>query len=143
VSPLKAAPQTPGSGVRARGSTFTITDRSPVASPKSRESQEPIRAELIGSSCCTAFGMAARSALGLCRLLIKARQNPMRPLHAYRGDTLALIVRTIGEGSTFTVEDDRHGRPRLRRWRDRVQGCGAEASVLGNRSANVQEEGSL
>jgi hypothetical protein len=38
---------------------------------------------------------------------------------------LALAVHPIGEGAGLAVEDDRHGRPRLRRWRNRERGCGA------------------
>jgi hypothetical protein len=38
---------------------------------------------------------------------------------------LCLCVRSIGEGARLAVEDDRHGRPRLRRWRDRARRYGA------------------
>src|SRR5215472_18350190 len=90
--------------------------------------QTAIRAELIGSDCCSALGMTGRSSapvLALCRALVTAGQNPNRPLHAYRGDVLCLCVRSIGEGARLTVEDDRYGRPRLRRWRDRARRYGA------------------
>jgi hypothetical protein len=63
----------------------------------------------------------------LCRALVTAGHDPNRPLHAYRGDVLCLRVRSIGEGARLTIEDDRHGRPRLRRWRNRPKGCGAAA----------------
>jgi hypothetical protein len=63
--------------------------------------------------------------LALCRALVTASQDPNRPLHAYRGDALCLRVRSIGRAAELTVEDDRHGRPRLRRWRDRVRRYGA------------------
>jgi hypothetical protein len=90
--------------------------------------QTAIRAELIGSDCCSALGITARSkapVLALCRSLIKAGQDPNRPLHAYRGDAPCLRVRSIGRAAELTVEDDRHGRPRLRRRRDRVRRYGA------------------
>ena len=90
--------------------------------------QTAIRAELIGSDCCSALGMTGRSSapvLALCRALVTAGQNPNRPLHAYRGDVLCLCVRSIGEGARLTIEDDRYGRPRLRRWRNRARGDGA------------------
>jgi hypothetical protein len=63
--------------------------------------------------------------LALCRALVTAGHDPNRPLHAYRGGVLCLCVRSIGEGARLTVEDDRHGRPRLRRWRNRAQRYGA------------------
>jgi hypothetical protein len=37
--------------------------------------------------------------LALCRKLIAAGYDPTLPLHAYRGDTLALKVCSIGEGA--------------------------------------------
>jgi hypothetical protein len=97
------------------------------ASPRS-----PIYAALFGSDCCTAAGISVRGyapVLGLCRALIEARYNSQRALHAYRDGILALVVRSIGEGSRLTVEDDSHGRPRLRRWRKRLAGCGAASLV--------------
>ena len=62
----------------------------------------PIRAELIGSDTCTAMGIIARGhspVLMLCRLLIEAGHNPSARLEAYRGSTLCLTVRSIGEGA--------------------------------------------
>jgi hypothetical protein len=47
----------------------------------------------------------------------------------WRGDVLCLRIRSIGEAAQLTVEDDRHGRPRLRRWRNRARGCGAAPPV--------------
>ena len=61
--------------------------------------------------------------LALCRALIDAGYDPGRALLGHRGGNLALAVRSIGEGALLTVEDDRHGRPRLRRWRVRGR-CG-------------------
>jgi hypothetical protein len=94
--------------------------------------QTAICAELIGSDCCSALGITARSkapVLALCRSLIKAGQDPIRPLHAYRGDVLCLRVRSIGQAAQLTAEDDRHGRPRLRRWRNRARECGVAPPV--------------
>jgi hypothetical protein len=62
--------------------------------------------------------------LALCRALVTAGHDPNRPLHACRGDVFCLRLRSIGEGARLTVEDDRHGRPRLRRWRNGARGCG-------------------
>src|SRR5215470_14210300 len=93
---------------------------------------QTIFAELIGSNTCTAAGITVvdrAPVLALCRALVTAGQEPNRPLHAYRGDVLCLCVRSVGEGARLTVEDDRHGRPRLRRWRNRARGCGAGPPV--------------
>jgi hypothetical protein len=94
--------------------------------------QTAIRAELIDSDRCSALGLTARGttpAFALCRLLIEAGHDPATPLEAWRGTTLCLRVRSIGEGAHLTVEDDRRGRPRLRRWRNRGQGRGAAPPV--------------
>jgi len=94
--------------------------------------QTAIRAELISSTSCTAVGITVvdhAPVLALCRALVTAGQDPNRPLHAYRGDVLCLRVRSIGQAARFTVEDDRHGRPRLRRRRNRAVGCGAAPPV--------------
>jgi hypothetical protein len=100
--------------------------------------QAPIWAMLIGSDRCAVDGIVARGhapVLGLCRALLAAGFDPRRSLDAYRGDTLALIIQSIGRGAALTVEDDRHGRPRLRRWRKRQPGCGAASPV-----AQIAEE---
>jgi hypothetical protein len=95
-------------------------------------SQPPIRATLIGSNRCEAEGIIEHGyapVLDLCRALIKAGRDPKRALHAYRGEVLALAVRSIGEGARLTVADDRHGTPRLRRLQGRPQGCAAGSPV--------------
>ena len=84
-----------------------------------------IFAELIGSNTCTAAGVTVvdrAPVLALCRALVTAGQDSNRPLHAYRGDVLCLCVHSIGEGARLAIEDDRYGRPRLRRWRNRARG---------------------
>ena len=101
-----------------------------------------IFAELIGSNTCTAAGITVvdrAPVLALCRALVTAGQDPNRPLHAYRGDVLCLCVRSIGEGARLAVEDDRHGRPRLRRWRNRARRYGAASLVrqIGNCDATI------
>jgi len=45
--------------------------------------------------------------LAVCRKLTSAGFDPSRPLHAYRGDTLSLKVRSIGEGARLTVDETR------------------------------------
>ena len=79
-------------------------------------SQASISATLIGSSRCAAEGISVQAygpVLALCRALIEAGHDPGRALHAHRGGVLAVVIRSIGEGAGLTVEDDRHGRPRL------------------------------
>jgi hypothetical protein len=111
------------------GGTFGVNGNLLLHAPQ----DDCIRAELVGSGTCQAAGLAARGAApvtSLCRALIEAGHDPATPLEVWRGDMLALRVRSIGAGSRLTVEDDRHGRPRFRLWRDR--GCGAASPVAEN-----------
>ena len=77
----------------------------------------PIHAQLIGSKTCSAAGRTAvgpTPVLALCRQLIAAEFDANRPLTVYRGATLALYVRSIGEAAKLTVrESTRDGRPRF------------------------------
>jgi hypothetical protein len=73
-------------------------------------STDPIEAELFGSNeCCArdrARGITVRSGspvLAMCRALVGAGYDPGRPLHVYRGKTLALTVRSIGDGARLQV----------------------------------------
>jgi hypothetical protein len=72
----------------------------------SQFSRKAIRADLIGSDICTALGLAIHSGspiLALCRALIEAGHDPATPLEAYRGETLCLRVRSIGEAANIEV----------------------------------------
>jgi hypothetical protein len=94
--------------------------------------QGPISATLLGPDRCTALGIAATvhaPVLMLCGLLIEAGHHPTTPLEAFRGEVLCLRVRSIGDGARLSVEDDWHGRPRLRRRRDPQERCGAAPPV--------------
>jgi hypothetical protein len=74
--------------------------------------QQPIRAELEGDSIARAAGiMVSHSApvLELCRQLVKAGVDPARSLEAYRGSTLSLRVRSIGEGAKLEVNGEGTG----------------------------------
>jgi hypothetical protein len=85
-----------------------------------------IRATLIGDDICTALGMTAQSAspvLALCRQAIEIGHDPATPLAAYRGGTVSLIVRSIGEaaaleisahGAGFTARHERRAGPYVR-----------------------------
>jgi hypothetical protein len=74
-----------------------------------------IPGELMGSKTCEAPARDAAPALVLCRKLIEAGVDPKRSLHAYRGDTLCLTVRSIDAGAQWTVKETPFG-PRLERW---------------------------
>ena len=121
---------------------FSIHDAQIAGKTNSIVEAKAIFAELIGSNTCTAAGVTVvdhAPVLASCRVLVTAGQDPNRPLHAYRGGVLCLCVRSIGEGARLTVEDDPHGRPRLRRWRNRVQRYGAAPLVrqIGNCDATI------
>src|SRR5262249_5476870 len=63
---------------------------------------QAIFAELIGSDRCSELGMTARGTtpvLALCRGLIEAGHDPMTSLEAWRGLTLCLRIRRIGEAA--------------------------------------------
>jgi hypothetical protein len=95
-------------------------------------SKTTITATLIGSNRAIALGIEAHGfspVLALCRALIEAGYDPTTPLHVYRGDTLALKVRSIGEGAKLAVEDNSVGTPVFRRRRDRVASSGAATPV--------------
>jgi hypothetical protein len=52
----------------------------------------------------------------LCRRLVEAGHDPAEPMEVYRGSTLALHVRSIGEAAKLTVEETPVG-PRFRKYR--------------------------
>ena len=74
----------------------------PLTHPRNPPQAASIRAELIGSDCCSALGIAAYCSapvLALCRKLIGAGHDSATPLEVWRRDTLALSVRSIGDGA--------------------------------------------
>ena len=77
----------------------------------------PLRAELVGSARCTIAGFIATSAapvLALCRTLLAAGFDPSQPLEGYRGATLALRVRSIGEAAALELNSEGTGFRRRR-----------------------------
>ena len=102
-----------------------------------------MRAELIGSTTATARAVGittcgATPVFELCRNLVAAGIDPRTALIVYRGGTLALRVRSIGEGAALTVETDRDGRPSFRRRRDkRAASYGAASPVRQNQTADI------
>jgi hypothetical protein len=112
--------------------------------PAAATSGAAIAAELKGSNRCTAIGITARGhapVLALCRRLIEAGIDPDRPLHVYRGDCLALTVRSIAEGARLTVEDNHLGRPRFVRWRPRSDGAALPMRENGAPATETTPEG--
>jgi hypothetical protein len=126
-----ARPRHRADGVGALGRDGIADHVGAIATPLA-QSLQVIRAELFGSDRCCALGITANSAapaFALCRALLASGHDPKRPLHVYRGEMLALVIRTIRQGAKLTVEDDRHGTPRFRRWRNRAAGYGAGSPV--------------
>ena len=77
-----------------------------------------LRAELTKSDIATAEGITVKAespVLGLCRKLIAAGYDPATPLNVYRGKTLALRIRSIGEAAGLRVASDLSGRPIFKR----------------------------
>jgi hypothetical protein len=65
-----------------------------------------IRAVLTGSDTCTAAGLTVRASatvLAMCRQLLAAGHDPATRLQAWRGSTLCLTVRSIGEGARLEI----------------------------------------
>ena len=63
-----------------------------------------IRAELSGSHSARAAGITAHGPsplVALCRKLLAASVNPGRPLLVFRGGSLVLRIRSIGEAASL------------------------------------------
>src|SRR5262245_24936002 len=83
------------------------------------KSAATITAELAGSNTCTAVGITVTGnapVLMLCRRLLEAGRDPDQALEVYRGATLALRIRSIGEGARLTVKEPNRGRAHFARW---------------------------
>jgi hypothetical protein len=65
----------------------------------------PIRAKLVGCTAmaCGKTAIGGSPVLDLCRELVAAGHNPQTPLEAYRGETLCLTVRSIGEAAGLEI----------------------------------------
>jgi hypothetical protein len=80
----------------------------------------PVHAEFSGSDTCTAAGITVTAnapALALCRQLLAAGLDPDRALEVFRNGTLALRIRSIGEGARLTVKEPDRGRPHFAKWK--------------------------
>ena len=57
---------------------------------------------------CSARGLTAKGyapILGLCRMLVEAGYDPTEPMEVYRGATLSLHVRSIGEAAKLKIDE--------------------------------------
>ncbi len=80
----------------------------------------PIRCELFGSGTAQAGDLISRGhspVLDLCRKLVAAGYDPRLPMQCFRCDTIALRVRSIGEGAKLTVRETATRGPRVVPWR--------------------------
>jgi hypothetical protein len=67
---------------------------------------QAVRAELVGDSTCSAAGITTHGQapiLALCRELLALGLDPDRAMEVYRRGSLALKVRSIGEGAKLEV----------------------------------------
>ena len=81
-------------------------EQHPANSKAKNKTQAAIRAELAWSDTATARGIVARGStpvLNLCRQLVEAGHDPRLPLEAWRGGTLCLHVRSIGEAAGLQI----------------------------------------
>jgi hypothetical protein len=89
------------------------------AVPKGAARANAVICSLTGSDRCEADGLTVKHnapVLAMCRALMGAGYDPVRPLEAYRGEMLCLRISSIGHGAKFTVKDNRCGTPALRRY---------------------------
>jgi len=86
--------------------TLVLCKQNAAKSIRPTPTLQAIRAALIGTETCKAAGITAHGSapvLALCRRLVAAGHDPGTPLEAWRGDVLALRVRSIGEAARLRV----------------------------------------
>src|SRR5262245_11680381 len=77
----------------------------PLSKPSPNQTQERLRAEIVGPTC-TAAGVTANGSapvLALCRQLLAAGLDPDKALDVYRGATLALRVRSLRQAAELEI----------------------------------------
>jgi len=77
---------------------------------------KPIRAQLSSDSIASSCGISVHTGspvLALCRRLLEEGCASSTPLQAFRGDTLCLTVRSIGEAAGLQVKTGGTGFERL------------------------------
>jgi hypothetical protein len=96
--------------------------------------REVIRAELTGTNYAEARGVTVRSpspVLDLARKLIAAGHDPATPLAAWRGPTLCLRVRSIGDAARLRVKASLRGSPIFAPMQGMAEGPPARQNVPG------------
>ena len=71
--------------------------------------RDVIIATLEGSDICHAEGQEVvhnAPALKMCRVLCELGYDPLRPMHVFRGQELAMTIKSIGWGAKYTVAED-------------------------------------
>jgi Fe2+ transport system protein FeoA len=71
-----------------------------------------VHCELTGSDEASARGLTVHNSspvLALCRRLLALGINPQTPVHCYRGPTLALRIRSIGEAAGLEINSSGTG----------------------------------
>src|SRR5689334_11620477 len=108
MPPHAPKPGAGDTGPRKRRRKCDLPSTSPVSWLQAAApiSEGPIHAQLIGQDTCVALGItvhATAPVLEICRALTAAGHDPGRPLHGYRGNTLCLLVRAIGEAARLEI----------------------------------------
>jgi hypothetical protein len=83
----------------------------PISNKSDRSETQALRAERTGTTC-TAAGIAGRGTtptLALCKGLIAAGLSPDQAMEVYRGATLALRIRSIGEAAELEINGEGTG----------------------------------
>jgi hypothetical protein len=97
-----------------------------------------VRVDLAGSDTASvACGLTVRSlrspVIRLCRKLVAAGHDPAEPAEAYRGSTLCLHIRSIGEAAELMIKEGDQT-PRFYKFRpfpDKVFSFDEDADVNG------------
>jgi hypothetical protein len=83
----------------------------PATNSQLAHRKQALRAE-IDANNCTAVGITGRGStpvLALCRQLLAAGLNPDQAMEVYRGATLALRIRSVGEAAGVEINGDGNG----------------------------------
>jgi hypothetical protein len=95
--------------------------------------RKPIKGEFSKSNICTAEGLEVKAnapALPMCRKLLQAGFDPERPLHCYRGETLAIKISSIRYGAKYSVSEPSTGSGvRLVPYSEGPRKCGETAPI--------------
>jgi hypothetical protein len=97
---------------RANRKVLIISSTKNNAGSESEQGETALAVELTGANTCTGVGITARSTapvLALCRELLAVGLDPDRAMQVYRGATLALRIRSIGEAARLEINGEGTG----------------------------------